>query len=160
MSQALSLPIFLDSLFTTMTAALFGLRPGVTVGLFTNLFIEVVSGFPGYLYPFGSVNILSAVITWLIVSKGRFNTITEVFWTMIILALANALVGAFVVTLVFGGITNEGVDDVVRAFLVTGNSLFSSAFLARILVNIVDKGLAVAVTYPIYRLVRKKYAVK
>lgn len=157
LNGALSLPIFLDSIFTIMVTATFGLWPGLVVGILTNAFMELVNGFPGYLMPFAFVNAITAFVTYFAVRKDAFNTVVGAFWTMVILAFTNALAGAFIVTIVFGGITNEPVDNIVRAFYITGQSIFSSAFLARILVNIVDKGIAVAITLPLYRyLLRRK----
>jgi energy-coupling factor transport system substrate-specific component len=134
-----------------MVTALFGLWPGILVGLFSNLFFEVIKGFPGYLYPFAIVNILTALVTWLHVRYGRFDTAAGALWTIITLSLANAVVGAIIVSVVFGGITNEPVDSIVRAVVATGQSIFTSAFFGRILINIVDKGIAVLIVFPIYR---------
>ncbi len=60
------------------------------------------------------------------------------------------------VSIIFDGITNEPVDSIVRAVVATGQSVFTSAFYARILINIVDKGIAVLVAFPIYRYLYTK----
>ncbi len=70
---------------------------------------------------------------------------------IIIIALLNALFGAIIVSYVFGGITNQPVDSVVKAIVVTGQSLFTSAFLGRILVNVVDKGVGILILFLIHR---------
>jgi len=150
-STALSLPIFLDSIFTVVATALLGLWPGLIVGLVSNLFFEVLKGFPGYLYPFAIVNMLTALITWLHIKYGNFTKASGIFWMIITLSLANSVVGAVIVSIVFDGITNEPVDSIVRAVIVTGQSVFTSAFFGRILINIVDKGIAVLTAFPIYR---------
>ena len=147
LNHALGLPLFLDSIFTILTAAAFGVWPGILVGLLTNCFMEVMQGLPGYLLPFASVNILSAIIAVMLARRGLFENIGGAVIAIIALALGNALAGAFVVTLVFGGMTHEPVDLIVRSIILTGQSIFTSAFLARVLINTVDKGIAVVIVY-------------
>ena len=152
----LGIPLFLDSIFTAVTAALFGIIPGLLTGLFTNLFQELIRGFPLYLYPFALVNMATGIIVGLLVKQGYFKTFFGVFLVIIYTALANAILGAIIVTIVFGGITNEEVDYIVKVILMTGQSVFSSAFIARIFINLVDKGIAVLAAYFIYVQVRKQ----
>lgn len=151
LSTWLSLPFFLDSIFTIMITALFGLLPGLIVGLLTNFFIELLRGFPGVIYPFAIVNMLTALTTWVFVKYDKFHTPAGALWAIISMSLVNAFFGAVIVLIFFGGITHEYVDSIVRSVIATGQSLTSSAFLGRILINIGDKGIAVLVVFPIYR---------
>lgn len=80
------------------------------------------------------------------------------FWTLsrqvvfiLALTLINSLLGAVVVFVVFGGMTGTLPDLLVSAFVVTGQSLFTSAFLVRILINLVDKGFPVLLIFISYR---------
>lgn len=157
MNQFYNLPLFLDSTFTVVTAGLFGLIPGLVVALLTNLGHEAIAGFPGLIYPFALVNMLSAVITWFFVKKKFFTDAAGAFWLIIILALGNSLLGTVIVMLVFNGITNDPLDDIVRAIVISGQSVFSAAFLARIFINIVDKGIAVLILFPLYTVLRKRW---
>jgi len=146
----LGIPLFLDTIFTVVTAALFGIIPGILTGLFTNLFQEVLRGFPLYLYPFAVVNMATGLLVGILVKKGYFKTFFGVFLVIIYTAIVNSFLGALIVTIVFGGITNEEVDYIVKVILMTGQSVFSSAFIARIFINLVDKGIAVLIAYLIY----------
>ena len=47
-------------------------------------------------------------------------------------------------------------DYITKVLIMTGQSIFSSAFIARIFVNLVDKGIAVLIAYLIYTNVKKK----
>ena len=152
----LGIPLFLDTIFTAITAALFGIVPGILTGLFTNLFQEILRGFPLNLYPFAIVNIATGLIIGLLVKHGYFKTLFGVFLVIIYTTLANAILGALVVTIVFGGITYEEVDYIVKVILMTGQSVFSSAFIARIFINLVDKGISVLFAYLIYINVKSK----
>jgi len=150
------LPIFLDSLFTIMTAALFGLWPALIVGALSNFFIELVNGFPGIYAPFAIINIMTALVTSLFVLKKHFNSPSDIFWLIIILSIVNSLAGAIIVTFVFGGFTNLSMDNIVRGIMVAGQSIFSSAFIVRLVVNIVDKGISAIVTYIVYKAIQRK----
>jgi len=153
--EVMQLPVFLDSIFTIMVTAVFGIWPGIVVGFLTNAGMEVLDAFSGTKIPFAAVNILTAILTALLVRKGFFDSIPGILVSVMIIALANALAGAFIVTLVFGGTTDESVDQIVRAITVTGKSLFTSAFLGRILINVVDKGLSLLIVYPVYKRLRR-----
>lgn len=152
----LGIPLFLDSIFTAVTAALFGIIPGILTGLFTNIFQEIIRGFPLYLYPFAVVNMTTGLLVGILVKKGYFKTFFGVFLVIIYTAIVNSFLGALIVTIVFGGITNEEVDYIVKVILMTGQSVFSSAFIARIFINLVDKGIAVLAAYLIYVKVKQK----
>lgn len=155
-NEILALPVFMDSIFTIMTAALFGLWPSIAVALLTNIFIELLNGFPGIYLPFIIVNLVTALATSLFVHKKLFETPTHAFWLIIVLSLANSLCGAVIVTLLFGGFTNLSLDNIVRGIIVAGQSLFTSAFIVRLVVNVVDKGFAVLLTFLIYKSIKKK----
>lgn len=150
--ESLKLPIFLDSVFTITVAACFGPLPGLIVGIATNFFEEVLRGYQGTFWPFAIVNAYSALITAYLVQRGFARTLVGIFWLLTALALGNALLGALIVTLAFGGITGEPLDAVVRSLIITGRSVFSAAFLGRIFINAVDKGIALFVMVPVYRL--------
>ena len=156
MNDYLSFPIFLDSIFTIMTAVLFGLWPALSVGLLSNVFIEFLHGFPGIYYPFGIVNILTALITVLFVYKKKLETPSHAFWLIIVLATINSLIGALIVTLVFGGFTDMSLDNIVRGIIIAGQPVFSSAFIVRMVVNVVDKGIAVIITFLVYKTIQRK----
>ncbi len=150
-AQHLSLPVFLDSTFTILTAAWFGLIPGIITGFLTNLVHEAVSGFDGVKLPFAIVNMTSALITWFAVRRGFLRHATGAFWLLIVLALANAFLGSIIVTTLFSGVTDSQVDNIVRAIVISGQSVLTSAFLARVFINIVDKGIAILILFPLYR---------
>ena len=159
-NDTLLFPIFMDSIFTVMTAALFGLWPAVFVGLFTNFFLEVIHGFPAIYYPFAIINVVTALVTSFFVYKKFFETPAHAFWLIIVLSLVNSILGAIIVTIVFSGFTNLSMDNIVRGITLTGQSVFSAAFIVRIITNIVDKGIAVVITFSIYKWVQTKISKK
>jgi energy-coupling factor transport system substrate-specific component len=155
-NDSMGLPIFMDSIFTIMTAALFGLWPSVAVSLLTNVFIELLNGFPGIYLPFIPVSLFTALITSFFVYKKLFESPTQAFWLIIILVLVNSLTGSLIVSFFFGGFTNLSMDNIVRGIIVAGHSIFSSAFIVRLIANLVDKGPAVILSFFIYKAIQKK----
>ncbi len=151
LATVLKIPFFLDSVFTILNAGLLGLIPGLLTGLLTNLTLEVLRGFPGYLYPFALVNMLSALVTWLHVRYGTLSKASGALWLILTLTLVNSFSGAVIVYILFGGVTDERIDSVIRAVIVAGQNFFTAAFLGRILINIADKGIAVLLLFPLYK---------
>ena len=147
--ESAKLPIFLDSVFTITVAGCFGLWPGLIVGVATNFFEELLRGFQGTFWPFAAVNAYSAIITAVLVKKGFARNLVGAFWLLAALALGNSLLGALIVTFVYGGITGEPLDAIVRSLIITGRGVFTSAFLGRIFINVVDKGIALFVMVPL-----------
>jgi len=148
------LPIFLNSTFTVMTASLFGLWPAVVVGLLSNVFIELLNGFPGSYIPFTAVNLLTALVTTAFVKNKHFETATHAFWLIIILSAINSLAGSLIVTFLLGGNTGHGIDNLVKSITVSGQSAFSASFFVLIVVNIVDKGLAILPSFFLYKKIQ------
>ena len=141
-------PLFLDSSFTILMGVVFGWLPGILTGLATNLLIEVFQGFTGTHWPFAVVNMASGLIAGLMASdKERFWTPTHQLAFLLLLTLVNAILGAFIVVMVFGGLTGTNPDVVVQALRRTGQTMVSAAFLARIAINLADKGLPVVLIY-------------
>ena len=81
----------------------------------------------------------TGLIVGILVKHGYFKTFFGVFLVIIYTALANAILGAFIVTIIWGGITHSEMDYITKVLIMTGQSVFSSAFVARIFVNLVDK---------------------
>ncbi len=154
--EALALPIYMDTFFTVVAAALFGLGPGLLVGLCTNGLTEIIAGFPGYEWPFAIVNAFSALMTWIAVRHGWLKRFNGILGLLACLTLGNSLLGALIATVVFGGIIGGPNDIIVQSLAITGQSIFSSAFLGRIFLNLVDKGLAILIMLPLYRLYRTR----
>ena len=155
-TTGMSMPFFLDSVFTVVITALFGLLPGLVTGFLSNFFFELLFGFPGHLYPFFVVNMLTALVTYLHVHFGDFTKASNALWMIISLSIVNAVFGAVIVVFLFEGTTYQPVDSIVRAVVTTGQSLLSSAFLGRILINIVDKGISVLIAFFVFRKIHKK----
>lgn len=138
------LPLFLDSIFTAVAAAIFGPWHGIVVAVLTNGWNEVLDGFSGLHILFGICGIATALIVSGFVRSGRYRSALS--WSLCIgsVTLANALLGALIAAFVYGGGTRMNLDNIVAGFALFTDSIFTAAFLARLPINLVDKALAVA----------------
>ena len=137
LSSMLSIPLlFLDTIGTIFTAAVFGPLYGALTGGLTNLIQGVITN-PKSI-PFALVNIAIGLVVGFIAKKWKFNYKTALF-TGLLLAVVAPLIGTPIATYVYGGITGD-FNDVFFTWLVqSGQKVFTAAFIPRITSNIVDK---------------------
>lgn len=150
----LSIPLlFLDTVGTIFTAAIFGPWYGALTGGLTNLIQGVITN-PKTI-PFALVNIAIGIIVGFIARKWKFNYVTALF-TGLILAVVAPLIGTPIATYVYGGITGD-FNDVFFTWLVqSGEKVFTAAFIPRITSNIVDKiASSLLVAFLIQRLPKR-----
>ncbi|HZH94021.1 MAG TPA: ECF transporter S component [Tissierellaceae bacterium] len=133
----ISIPLlYLDTIGTIFTGAVFGPFYGALTGGLTNVIQGIISN-PKNI-PFALVNIAVGVIVGLIARKWKFDVKTAVI-TGLILAVVAPLIGTPIATYVYGGITGD-FNDVVFTWLVqSGQKIFTAAFIPRITSNFVDK---------------------
>ena len=136
-------PLFFDSIFTAAGAVCFGPLAGTAVAVFTNIGMELIHGMNGYHWPFMLCSISTALILGFMAKGGFFSRQIHLTVAVLSVALANAVAGTFVAQLFFSGNSGAGIDVLVSAFTETGLSVLSSAFLARLPVNLIDKMIAV-----------------
>ncbi|NLJ45701.1 MAG: ECF transporter S component [Treponema sp.] len=136
-------PLFLDSIFTAVGASILGPWAGMAVGLLTNLGMEPVYGMTGLYWPFAACNMATGLIVGIMARRGAFSRAWHATLAILLVTLANALLGGFIANLVFSGDTGVAIDHIVAALTETGLSLASANFWVRIPANLVDKMLAV-----------------
>jgi len=136
-------PLFLDSIFTAIAAAIFGPWHGMLVAITTNGLNEAFDGFSGLHLPFAVCGMATAIIVNAFVRSGRYTG--GLAWGLCIgaVTMANSVLGALIASFLFGGGTRMNLDNIVAGFSLFTDSLFAAAFLARLPINLVDKALAV-----------------
>lgn len=136
-SSMLSIPLlFLDTIGTIFTAAVFGPWYGALTGGLTNVIQGIITN-PKSI-PFALVNIVIGLIVGFIAKRWKFNYKTAIF-TGLLIAVVAPLIGTPIATYVYGGITGD-FNDVFFTWLVqSGQKVFTAAFIPRITSNIVDK---------------------
>ncbi|PKL08935.1 MAG: ECF transporter S component [Spirochaetae bacterium HGW-Spirochaetae-7] len=150
-----TLPLFLDSIFTAIAAAIFGPWHGLLVAVLTNGFYEAFEGFPGLYFPYAVCGAATALIVWAFVRSGRYRS--ALAWGLCVgaVTLANALLGGLIASYVYGGATGMNFDNIVAGFALFTDSVFTAAFLARLPINLVDKTLAVAPAFALAAMIAK-----
>lgn len=135
----LSFPLFLDTTFTIIIAAFYGWIPGAITGLLSNVCVDALLGFTGFALSFAPVNILSGVLIGVLRQRGRFKTVQDGVFALVCVTLLNAVLGALISNIVFSGFNYEAIDLVVTSLVLTGQNMWTAAFLTRIPVNLLDK---------------------
>ena len=145
----LGLPLFLDMIGTLFITVFFGLLPGIITGILTH--IGVTS------YTFTHVSICSALLLWFLIRKRQFTTLIHAVLATIYITFLNAIFGALTAAIIYKGFTYHPIDNLVTSFLSIGQSMVSSAFWARIPINLIDKGIAVFISFGAMRMYIHKH---
>jgi len=147
------IPFYFDSMFTIAVGIFFGWIPGMITGLLTNIGIEITHNFHGLSGPFAVVNMATGVIAGLIAAdKDKYWSLPRQIYMILALTTANVLLGAYIVNVLFGGFTGSPPDILVSALLLMGQNQALASIMARIPINLVDKGLPVLIIYIGYRI--------
>lgn len=153
-------PYFFDSIFTILVGIFYGWVPGLCTGLLTNVLTEVFNGFNGVHWPFALVNMTTGVLAGLIAAdKSRYWTFSRQVLLVSALTVSNALLGTFIVNVVYGGISGAMADVIVGALYMMGDSMILASLLARIPINVVDKGVPVLVVFIVHQLIVRRRSV-
>ncbi|MDR1899987.1 MAG: hypothetical protein LBQ55_08275 [Treponema sp.] len=146
----LQLPLFMDSIGTAIIAAIMGPFIGAVSGVLYNIIASIIGG-NMVASLFGICNIATAFIVGFMAQGGKFKTVVHAIIATVAVALANAILGAPIAIVVYGGIQGSGVDVAVAGLLALGNDILSAAFIARVPINLADKGIAVFVAWLILK---------
>ena len=150
-SHVLEFPLFMDTIGTLLSTALWGFWPGAVTAAATHLLMEALRGITGanFNLPWVICSFSSVITLSLMIRFNLFNTFIHAVLATILVTFANSITGAVVATLFFSGITIHPVDYIMTAFISVGQSFLSAAFWARLPVNLIDKGIAVFITFGI-----------
>ncbi len=153
---ALKSPFFFDSILTAACGAVFGPLAGALCGLSTHVWLEALHGWDGSWIPFVVCNMATGIITGYMARGRRLGLVLNVLVCSFLVALANAVLGGMVDFYFFGGVTTHPSDYIVTGLVLAGQSLVGAAFWARIPLNLIDKGIAVAFAFGAYALVDRR----
>ncbi len=148
-SHVLDIPLFMDTIGTLVSTALLGFWPGAVTAFTTHAVMEAMRGVTGanFNLPWVICSLSSVLTLALLIRFGLFESILHAVVVAICIALINSITGAIVAVLFFSGLTVHPVDYIVTAFLSLGQSFLSASFWARIPINLIDKGIAVFITF-------------
>lgn len=150
------LPLFLDSIFTAVLAAVFGPYWGSLTAVVTQLLNQTAMVMTenqawGPTLPFVLCQLVTALVIGFMARSGHFQSTLQLIIAIVAVSLGNSVVGSFVATFVFGGIKLANVDFLTAGLILGGQSLLEASFWARVPINLIDKGLAVVTAYLVFR---------
>ena len=136
---------------TVIVAAIMGPWVGAISGALYNIISALIGGnILGSL--FAICNIGSGLIVGFMARRKKFHTIPHVLVATVLVALWNAIVGSPIAMVVYGGVDgNTGTNLMIAGLQAFGQDLMGAAFLARIPVNLLDKGIACFIAWIILR---------
>ena len=123
-TSALGIPLYLDTLGTVLTAALFGPVPGIIVGALSNIITGLIYSVRDI--PFALVNMAVGLVVGLVAKKWKFSLVT-------------AAIGTPIGIYVYGGLQGNISDVVVTGLVKAGQSIFAASFLTKVGSNLIDK---------------------
>ncbi len=135
-TAALAIPLYLDTLGTVLTAAMFGPIPGVIVGCLTNVITGLIYSVSDI--PFALVNMAVGLVVGLVAKKFKFNFITAII-TGLALSVICPAIGTPIGIAIYGGIEGNWSAVLVGALVKGGQTIFSAAFITKVTTNLIDK---------------------
>ena len=150
------LPLFLDTIGTLVSTALFGLLPGLVTAVVTHVVPHLVPFMASDFIQWVFCSIASVLTLRLFIRYDMFDTMPHAIAVSVAVTLANALVGAATAVFFFSGLTAHPVDYLMTGFLTIGQNILSASFWSRIPVNLIDKGIAVFIAFGLYKWCRSR----
>lgn len=135
-TSALKIPLYLDTIGTVFIAVYAGPWYGAAVGGLTNLLTGII--FSPKDIPFLLVSVAIGLIVGYIAKKFPYNLVVAIV-TGLLLSVVAPLIGTPIGIWVYGGLTGTGMDFLVIWLKQSGNSIFVSSFIPKIINNLLDK---------------------
>lgn len=148
------LPLYCDTAGTVLAAFLGGYIPGITAALLTNL-INYMSDDVSIYY--GALNVMVAIITAYVARRQYLKNVRAMFVYILSLAIVSGGIGGFITWALAGH--QFSASDNVMAFLMRWEQFdtFGEWYVLNLIVNFVDKLIAVAVGGMFINAIPRKY---
>jgi len=137
-------PVYLDSIGTILSAVLLGPHIGAIVGFATNM----INGYliAGEHVLFAPVNVFIGLVTGVILYDKKIELKT-VLYALAVVTVIGAIVGNLISIYFFAGITEGGVGHITQTLQAFVESIPTSAFLAGVYTNLLDKVISFAAVF-------------
>lgn len=135
-TAALGIPLYLDTLGTVLSAALFGPIPGMIVGALSNIITGLIYSLTDI--PFFLVNMAVGLVVGLVAKKFKF-TLVSALVTGLALSVICPAIGTPIGIFVYGGLQGNISDVIVTGLVQAGQSIFAASFFTKIGSNLIDK---------------------
>ena len=154
-TQTLNLPLFLDTIGTTMAAFLAGPWVAAVAGVLTNLVIGLT--LEATSIPFGIVNAAIGIVAGFMAAYGFLRSTGKIILTMLALTAITIITAMPLVVLVFEGVSGSGVDAVTGFFAASGRNMVESVLGQQLLTTPGDKVLTVLLAFALIKGVPQRY---
>ena len=154
-TQVLNLPLFLDTIGTTMAAFLAGPWVAAVAGILTNLVIGLT--LEATSIPFGIVNAAIGIVAGVMAAHGFLRSTGKVILVMLCLTAITIITAMPIVVLVFEGVSGSGVDAVTGFFVASGRNMVESVLGQQLLTTPGDKVLTVLLAFALIKGVPARY---
>lgn len=148
------LPLFLDTVGTVAVSAITGLFPGIFTAVATNAICALFDVNAIY---FGFMNALVAIYTAWFIRRHTFKKLRSILAFIAVLAVFTGAVSSLIKWFLLNGVEAAAKSEtVILIETSTGLSLFWSYFSFNIIMNILDKGIAVLVAWLVIHIVPQR----
>lgn len=153
-ARNISLPLYLDSVFTIGVTAIGGLWWGIACAVLSNVTLYL---FDYSMLPFTLCHVLTAVCAWLTFKRDEKPFQLQSFlWAGLWCGLTNAVTGNLISDFVFSAATGvDNIDNAVRAIYIATGNLRVAIYLGGLITNLVDKFISATVSFLLYKLIYK-----
>ena len=154
-TQTLNLPLFLDTIGTTMAAFLAGPWVAAVAGVLTNLVIGLT--IEATSIPFGIVNAAIGIVAGVMAAHGFLRSTGKIILMILCLTAITIITAMPLVVLVFEGVSGSGVDAVTGFFAASGRNMVESVLGQQLLTTPGDKVLTVLLAFALIKGVPQRY---
>lgn len=157
LTSSLKLPLYLDTIGTVFMAVYDGPWYGAAVGGLTNLLTGILFNVKDI--PFLLVNVAVGIVVGFIAKKYSFSFIVALI-TGLLLSIVAPLIGTPIGIWVYGGLTGTGMDFLFLWLRESGNSIFASSFIPKVINNLLDKTGTCLLVYLLWKSFPAQYKLK
>lgn len=152
-ASALKLPIYCDFIGTAVVAAIGGPLPGIIIGLLTNILRSITDPVSVF---YGTISVINAVVVAFAVKRKWLKKIGGLIATILILAAFGGGLGSVLTWMLYGFQAEPTTAGLVGVFYSAGLSPLAAEFWASIVIDILDKGIVVAVVVLVLHIMPKQ----
>lgn len=151
----IKLPLFLDAAGTIFAGVILGPVMGALTGFTSNMILGVAHN-PVNI-PFSIVNIVIGLTAGIAAKRYGFSGLRSLLISLAAISVLTSLSGAIVAFFVFGGVTGAKIDLTIITLMNAGYKIFTSSFMVRLPVNLIDKGISIIIAFLIIRKLDPEY---
>lgn len=149
LSVILSLPVYMDTVGTILSAALLPAPVSILVATASSVVGSIVTH-PVVIYFVGTQIVVS--LTAIVAFRWNlFHRIVSAVVVGLVIGIASAIASAPIVVLVFGGVTVPGTTAIHAVLMAAGNDIWTSVLTGSIFISSIDKILTCIVVWVLFK---------